>query len=80
MNAIMEVAKLQGSAAVSRRAWAVRGQTKTHLWELSTGGVILLKHEKGKGFAQPVRLEQSLDQLIEQFRRRIGNKDFCPDA
>lgn len=79
MSPIIEAAKLQASATICRRAWSTRGATKIHLWELSTGGVILLKHEKGKGFAQPVRLEQSLDSLVERFRNRIGNRVFSPD-
>lgn len=80
MNAIIEAARMQGSAAICRRAWATRGQLKIHLWELSSGGCIMLKHEKGKGFTMPVKLDTPLEQLVEQFRRRIGNKVFCPDA
>lgn len=53
MNAIIEAAKLQGSAQISRRAWSTRGTTKVHLWELSTGGCIILRHEKGAGFQNP---------------------------
>ncbi len=80
MNAIIEAAKLQGSALISRRAWSTRGTTKVHLWELSTGGCIILRHEKGAGFQKPVRLDHTLDALIERFRGRTGNKVFSPDA
>lgn len=80
MNAIMEAAKLQGSAQISRRAWSTRGETKVHLWELSTGGCILLRHEKGTGFARPVRMDTTLEVLIERFRGRVENRVFCPDA
>lgn len=80
MNAIIEAARMQGSAAICRRAWSTRGKTKVHLWELSSGGCIMLKHEKGKGFAKPVKLDTSLEVLVERFRSRIGNNVFCPDA
>ncbi|RRV65451.1 hypothetical protein EGI99_19015 [Stutzerimonas stutzeri] len=43
MSAILEAAQLQGNASIIRRAWAKRGKQKVHLWELSTGGVILLR-------------------------------------
>ncbi|MCK5530289.1 MAG: hypothetical protein KAI85_03425 [Halopseudomonas aestusnigri] len=80
MNAIMEAARLQGTATVNRKAWSTRGSTKYHIWELSTGGCIMLKHEKGRGFAMPVMLEQPLDALVERFRNRIGNRVFAPGA
>lgn len=47
MSAILEAAQLQGNASIIRRAWAKRGKQKVHLWELSTGGVILLRHMEG---------------------------------
>ena len=78
MNAIIEAAKIQGSAGICRKAWATRGAVKWHIWELTSGGCILLKHEKGKGFAMPVRLDDPLEHLVERFRGRIGNKVFCP--
>ncbi|MAB98863.1 MAG: hypothetical protein CMK71_12500 [Pseudomonadaceae bacterium] len=68
MSAILEAARIQGSAKIERKAWAARGDIKFHLWELSTGGVILLKQMVGVGFDHPVKLEESLDVVVERFR------------
>lgn len=38
MNAILEAARLQGQASISRKAWVTKGGTKVHLWELSIRG------------------------------------------
>lgn len=45
MSAILEAARIQGSQQICRKAWVSRGSMKVHLWELSEGGVILLRHD-----------------------------------
>lgn len=78
MNAILEAAQLQGSASIIRRAWATRGKQKVHLWELSTGGVILLRHMQGEGFKQPVKLQQPMEIIVNRFREKNGHRVFSP--
>lgn len=78
MNAILEAARLQGKASINRKAWASRGDTKIHLWELSTGGVILLKHTREEGFSTPIKVESSLEVVVDRFRQKRGHKVFSP--
>ncbi|MDX1296760.1 MAG: hypothetical protein R3260_00755 [Pseudomonas sp.] len=78
MSAILEAARLQGGASITRKAWASRGKQKVHLWELSTGGVILLRHAEGEGFKQPVKLEEPLELIVDRFREKRGHRVFAP--
>ncbi|WP_171011879.1 hypothetical protein [Pseudomonas sp. 2FE] len=78
MNAILEAAQLQGQASISRKAWVSRGATKVHLWELSSGGVILLKHSKGQGFDHPIKLEEPMEVVVNRFRDKRGHRVFSP--
>ena len=78
MSAIMQAARLQGEAAITRKAWASRGKTKVHLWELSSGGVIILKHTDGEGFAQPLKLEEPLEVVVDRFRNKRGHRVHSP--
>ena len=78
MNAILEAARLQGQASISRKAWVTKGGTKVHLWELSSGGVILLKHSRGEGFFQPIKLEEPMEMVVDRFRNKCGHKVFSP--
>jgi len=80
MNAIMEAARLQGQASICRKAWASRGCTKIHLWELSTGGVIVLKHSKEEGFSQPIKLDDPMEVVVNRFREKRGHKVFSPNV
>ena len=80
MNAILEAARLQGSASITRKAWATNGKQKVHLWELSTGGVILLRHAQGEGFKQPVKLEEPLELIVNRFREKRGQRVLAPQA
>lgn len=80
MSAILEAARLQGNAKVERKAWAQRDGIKVHLWELSCGGVIMLQHRAGKGFDQPIKLDESLEVLVERFRDKPGHRVFSPYA
>jgi hypothetical protein len=79
MHAIIEAAKLQGTAKIERRAWAESSTEKTHLWELSEGGVIAIKQE-GRRFKSPVKLNDSLDIIVERFRGKAGIRVFAPFA
>ena len=78
MNAIIEAARIQGSSEICRKAWVDRGSTKVHLWELSQGGGILLRHDKGKGFCQPVLLSENMEVIVDRFRNKVGNRVFSP--
>lgn len=80
MSAIMEAARLQGRASICRKAWASRGSTKFHLWELSTGGVILLMHNQEEGFSSPVKLDTSLEVIVDRFRQKPGHRVFSPSG
>lgn len=80
MNAILEAARLQGQASVHRKAWVTKGDTKVHLWELSSGGVILLTHSRGKGFFHPIKLEESMEIVVDRFRNKCGHKVFSPSG
>lgn len=80
MNPILEAARLQGNSKVKRRAWATRGKTKVHLWELEAGGVILLKHVEGEGFAKPLKLEEEMEVVVDRFRQKRGQKVFSPQG
>lgn len=80
MSAIMEAARLQGQASICRKAWASRGSTKIHLWELSTGGVILLKHSSERGFETPVKLDTPLEVIVGRFREKVGHRVFSPNG
>jgi len=80
MNAILEAARLQGQASISRKAWVTKGSTKVHLWELSSGGVILLKHSGGEGFFQPIKLEEPMEMVVDRFRNKCGHKVFSPNG
>jgi hypothetical protein len=80
MNAILEAARLQGQASISRKAWVTKGGTKVHLWELSSGGVILLKHSRGEGFFQPIKLEEPMEMVVDRFRNKCGHKVFSPSG
>lgn len=80
MNAILEAARLQGQASINRKAWVTKGGTKVHLWELSSGGVILLKHSRGKGFFQPIKLEEPMEMVVDRFRDKRGHKVFSPSG
>ncbi|MCT9634103.1 hypothetical protein [Pseudomonas aeruginosa] len=72
MNAILEAARLQGQTSISRKAWITKGGTKVHLWELSSGGVILLKHSRGEGFSQPIKLEEPMEMIVDRFRNNAA--------
>nr|WP_172693576.1 hypothetical protein [Pseudomonas aeruginosa] len=80
MSAILEAAQLQGNASIIRRAWAKRGKQKVHLWELSTGGVILLRHMEGEGFKQPVKLHEPMEVIVNRFREKNGHQVISPHA
>lgn len=80
MNAILEAARLQGQAAICRKAWVTRGAVKFHLWELSSGGVILLKHAQGKGFDRPIMLEEPMEMVVNRFRDKRGHRVFSPNG
>ncbi len=80
MSAILEAARIQGSNQICRKAWASRGSMKVHLWELSGGGVIMLRHEKGKGFVQPVLVDETLDVVVDRFRNKVGHRVFSPNG
>lgn len=80
MSAIMDAARLQGQASICRRAWAIRGSTKIHLWELSTGGVILLKHSREEGFLKPIKLNTRLEVIVDRFREKVGHRVFSPNG
>ena len=80
MNAILEAARLQGQASVARKAWVTKGDTKVHLWELSTGGVIYLKHSRGHGFSPPLMLEEPMEMVVDRFRNKRGHKVFSPSG
>lgn len=80
MSAILEAARIQGSQQICRKAWVSRGSMKIHLWELSEGGVILLRHDQGKGFIQPVLLDEPLEVVVDRFRNKVGNRVFSPNG
>lgn len=80
MNPILEAARLQGAATITRKAWATNGKQKVHLWELSTGGVILLRHAEGEGFKKPLKLEEPLELIVNRFREKRGQRVFAPQA
>ncbi|TXG98854.1 MAG: hypothetical protein E6R08_03720 [Nevskiaceae bacterium] len=80
MNAILEAARLQGPASINRKAWVTKGETKIHLWELSSGGVILLTHSQAKGFFPPIKLEEPMEMIVDRFRNKRGHKVFSPNA
>lgn len=80
MNAILEAARLQGQASVDRKAWVTKGDTKVHLWELSTGGVIYLKHSRRHGFFPPIKLEEPMEMVVDRFRNKRGHKVFSPSG
>ena len=80
MSAILEAARIQGSQQIGRKAWVSRGSMKVHLWELSEGGVILLRHDQGKGFIQPVLLDEPLEVVVDRFRNKVGNRVFSPNG
>ncbi len=80
MNAILEAARLQGSAAIARKALALCGSKKVHLWELATGEVILMRHVQGEGFKQPVKLQEPLEILVERFRDKRGHRVITPHS
>lgn len=80
MHAILEAAKLQGEASITRKAWSVSGKQKVHLWELSSGEVILMRHTEGEGFKQPVKLHEPMEIIVNRFRDKRGHKVFAPQA
>ncbi|MBG6289464.1 hypothetical protein I5I61_18580 [Pseudomonas nitroreducens] len=41
MNPILAAAQMTAGTTVKRKAWASRGDTKVHLWELESGGVLM---------------------------------------
>lgn len=74
----MVAARLQGDAKVTRKAWSTCGNVKVHLWELSTGEVIILRHV-GSAFETPSKLTQNFDDLVNRFREKTQNLVFTPD-
>lgn len=76
MNAILEAARLQGDAAITRKALALAcdGKKKVHLWELASGEVILMRHVQGEGFKQPVKLQEPMELLVDRFREKRGHR------
>jgi len=79
MSAILEAARIQGNQQICRKAWVSRGGMKVHLWELSEGaGVIMLRHDKGKGFIQPLLLDEPLEVVVDRFRNKVGHRVFSP--
>lgn len=78
MSPIMVAARLQGDAKVTRKAWSTCGVVKVHLWELSTGEVIILRNVGG-AFETPSELNQSFDELVNRFREKTQNRVFTPD-
>lgn len=80
MSAILEAARLQGDAQITRKATACCGAKKVHLWELSTGGVILVQHFQGEGFRQPVKLDEPMEVIVNRFRDARGHKVFTGHA
>jgi len=78
MNAILEAARLQGDAAITRRAMAYCGPKRVHLWELATGEVILLMHTRPGGFSQPVKLQQPIEIVVDRFREKRGHRVVTP--
>ncbi|QCT95425.1 hypothetical protein FEV13_00295 (plasmid) [Stutzerimonas degradans] len=80
MSAILEAAQLQGGASIIRKAWATRGKQKVHLWELSTGEVILLRHMDGEGFKRPVKLHEPMEVVVNRFRDKRGHRVITPQA
>jgi len=80
MSAILEAARLQGSASITRKATATRGKQKVHLWELSTGGVILMRHAEGEGFKRPVKLEEPMELIVNRFREKRGHRVISSQA
>ena len=80
MNAIIEAARLQGDAKITRKATACCGTKKVHLWELSTGGVILMRHFQGEGFKLPVKLEEPMEVVVNRFRDKRGHRVFSAQS
>jgi len=78
MNAILEAARLQGGASITRRAMAYCGPKRVHLWELATGEVILLTHTVPGGFRQPVKLHEPLEIVVDRFREKRGHRVVTP--
>lgn len=74
MNAILEAARLQGDAEITRKALACSGKKKVHLWELASGEVIMLRHVQGEGFKQPVKLQGPMEIVVDRFREKRGHR------
>lgn len=80
MNPILAAAQMTAGTTVKRKAWASRGDTKVHLWELESGGVLMLQHVKGEGFKQPVILESEMEVVVDRFRHKRGQRIFSPQG